>query len=151
MTSSNPGIDTGIPRSMPKAKQKTDAFAFVRNLFGSKSPEFKVEQRKADEEILDRTASVNLAIAETLAPIAVATQDPTLIASVLGASREARECAVARKNLTGGGLAGGTSQGQGITVTIRHSGEPVSDDFHDYNPPSSNVVGIPVQAGSSSS
>lgn len=136
---------------MSKAKPKSDAFAFVKGLFGrsdlSASP-LKVEQRKADEEVLDRVASLNLSIAEHFAPLAVATQDPSLVNAVLGASREARACVEARKEATGGGLAGGTPTNQSVTVRIEHSGQPVSDDFHDYKPPSSNEPSIPVQAGS---
>jgi hypothetical protein len=64
--------------------------------------------------------------------------------------REARECVRARKEVTGGGLAGGTQTETGITVRIEHSGEYVSDDFHDYKSPSSNAPDIPVQAGPSS-
>lgn len=140
---------------MSKPKSKDSPFAFVRGLFGrtesSKPSELRVEQRKADEEVLDRVASLNLSIAETFAPLAVATQDPNLVNAVLGASREARACVEARKDVTGGGLAGGTQKEQGITVVIQHSGETVSDDFHDHKPPSSNEPRLSVQTGPSSS
>ena len=137
---------------MPKPKSQSP-FAFVLNLLGktgsNTSPTLKVEQRKADEEVLDRTASLNLSIAETLAPLAVATQDPALVNAVLGASREARSCVEARKGVTGGGLAGGTQTATGVTVRIEHSGEYVSDDFHDYKVPSSNESHVSVQTGPS--
>jgi hypothetical protein len=136
-----------------KSKTKTDSFAFVRGLFGknasTKPSELSVEQRKADEGVLDRVASLNLSIAEQLAPLAVSTQDPNLMNAVIGASREARACVEARKEVTGGGLAGGTQTETGVTVRIEHSGQPVSDDFHDYKPPSSNDPSIPVQTGPS--
>jgi hypothetical protein len=138
---------------MPKAKSKDDPFAFVKGLFGrtesSKPSELKVEQRKADEEVLDRSASVCLSLAEHFAPLAVATQDPHAVTLALGAVREARECVRARKEVTGGGLAGGTQTETGIVVRIEHSGEFVSDDFHDGKAPSSNAPDIPVQTGSS--
>lgn len=147
-------MNAGIDTAMPKPKSQSP-FAFVRQLLGktelNATPVLKVEQRKADEEVLDRTASLNLSIAETLAPLAIATQDPALINVVLGASREARACAEARKEVTGGGLAGGTQTGQPVTVRIEHSGEYVSDDFHDYKVPSSNDPHVSVQAGPSKS
>lgn len=136
---------------MPKPKSKSGPFEFVRGLFGRTSPkleEFAVEQRKADEEVLDRVASLNLSIAERFAPLAVATQDLALVNAVLGASREARACVEARKETTGGGLAGGTQTGQGVTVVIEHSGEYVSDDFHDRSVPSSNESHLPIPTGS---
>ncbi len=129
---------------MPKSKVRENPFAFVRGLFASQSstlPELEIEQRKADEGVLDRVASLNLSIAERLAPLAVSTQDPALVNAVIGASREARECVRTRKETTGGGLAGGTQTETGITVRIEHSGEFVSDDFHDQKVPSSNESG----------
>lgn len=134
---------------MPPKSKKSDAFAFVRGLFGQsekKPSALKIEQRKADEEILDRVASLNLAIAEQLAPIAVETQDPALLNAVLGASREARACTESRKEVTGGGLAGGTPIPMGVTVRIEHSGQPVSDDFHEYKP-QSHDPSISVSSG----
>jgi hypothetical protein len=122
--------------SRPKSKSKTNTFEFVRGLFKQKPndqpAELRIEQRKADEGVLDRLASTNLAIAEHFAPLAVATQDPDLMNAVLGASREARACVEARKEVTGGGLAGGTQTEQGVTVRIEHSvdGKNISDDFH---------------------
>lgn len=119
---------------MPKSKSKGDPFAFVRSLFGSGSTsnpsELKVEQRKADEEVLDRAASVSLSLAEHFAPLAVATQDPAVVTSVLGAVREARECVRARKEVTGGGMGGGTSTSPSVTVIVEHQGLPMSDDFN---------------------
>lgn len=118
---------------MSKSKPKTDPFTFVRGLFGAsttKPSDLAVEQRKADEEVLDRVASLNLSIAEHFAPLAVATQDPNLVNAVLGASREARACVEARKEVTGGGMAGGTQTETGITIRIEHSGLPISDDFN---------------------
>lgn len=135
---------------MSKAKPKSDAFAFVRSLFGSsasKPSELKIERRKADEEVLDRVASVSLSLAEHFAPLAVSTQDPQAVTLALGAVREARECVRARKEVTGGGLAGGTQTSTGVTVLIEHSGEYVSEDFHDRKSP--NESSIPVQTGSS--
>ena len=135
-----------------KPKRQDSPFAFVRGLFGKDKPtstELKVEQVKADEGVLDRVASLNVSIAEHFAPLAVATQDPNLVNAVLGASREARACVEARKVVTGGGLAGGTQTQQGVTVRIEHSGQHVSDDFHDYKVPSSNELGISIQAGPS--
>lgn len=134
---------------MSKPKSKVNSFAFVRSLFGKSelfSAELKVEQRKADEEVLDRVASLNLSIAEHFAPLAVATQDPNLVNAVLGASREARACVEARKEVTGGGMAGGTQTTTGVTVRIEHSGQPVSDDFHEYKP-ASNDPSISVSSG----
>lgn len=121
---------------MPKPKSKTNTFTFVRGLFGetSKPSALKVDQRKADEEVLDRAASVSLALAEHLAPQAIAEDDPVKASTVLGAIREARECVKARRDVTGGGLAGGTqSQPQtstGVTMLVEHQGLPVSDDFN---------------------
>jgi hypothetical protein len=120
---------------MSRPKSKTSSFAFVRSLLGkadSTPVELKVEQRKADEGVLDRVASLNLSIAEHFAPLAVSTQDPNLVNAVLGASREARACVEARKEVTGGGLAGGTTSTTSSTVTvlIEHQGLPVSDDFN---------------------
>lgn len=112
-------------------------------------PEFEVVQHKADEEVLDRVASLNLSIAEHFAPLAVATQDAVLVNLVLGASREARACVEARKEAMGGGLAGGTQTGQGVTVVIEHSGEYVSDDYHDRNAPSSNEPRFSIPTRSS--
>jgi hypothetical protein len=138
----------------PKSKRYEPPFDFVNRLFRRESkvtPELKVEQVKADEGVLDRLASVNLSMAEQLAPLAMSSQDPAMIAAMLGASREARACVEARKEVTGGGLAGGTQIEKGVTVQIVHSGEYVSDDFHDQQVPSSHESGIPVQAGSSQS
>lgn len=146
----------------PKSKAQSNPFVFVRGLFGkteSKIDELKVEQRKADEGVLDRVASLNLSIAEHFAPLAVQTQDPNLLQAVLGASREARVCVEARKDVTGGGLAGGTQPqtttepSQGVVMRVDHhgpDGQWKSDDFHD-SPPSSNEPSIPVQARPSSS
>jgi hypothetical protein len=145
---------------MPKAKSKDDPFAFVKGLFGrtesSKPSELKVEQRKADEEVLDRSASVCLSLAEHFAPLAVATQDPHAVTLALGAVREARECVRARKEVTGGGLAGGTQTDadRRLIMRVDHygpEGQWKSDGFHDpaNEPPSSNEPGIPVQAGPS--
>lgn len=137
---------------MPKSKSKSDVFPFLRNLFGkagSKDPTTKVEQRKADEEVLDRGASVSLAIAEHFAPLAMSTNDPQSVTLALAAVRESRECVRARKEATGGGLAGGTQTGQSVTVRIEHSGEYVSDDFHDFKAPSSNEPRLSIPAGSS--
>ena len=147
---------------MAKSKAQSNPFAFVRSLFGkseSKTDELKVEQRKADEGVLDRVASLNLSIAEHFAPLAVQTQDPNLLQAVLGASREARACVEARKDVTGGGLAGGTQSTEptptekGVVMRVDHhgpDGQWKSDDFHDSSP-SSNDPSIPVQARSSSS
>lgn len=132
-----------------KPKAQTSPFAFVRSLFGqlvSKPSELKVEQRKADEGVLDRAASVSLALAEHLAPQAIAENDPVKASTALGAVREARECVKARKEVTGGGLAGGTSSQTGVTVRIEHSGLPVSDDFHEH---AKHEPGISVPSGSS--
>ena len=131
----------------PKSKVQSNPFAFVRGLFGkseSKIDELKIEQRKADEGVLDRVASLNLSIAEHFAPLAVQTQDPNLLQAVLGASREARACVEARKDVTGGGLAGGTQIETGVTVRIEHSGLPVSDDFHEH---AKHEPGIPIPTG----
>jgi hypothetical protein len=137
----------------PKSKRHEPPFEFVNKLFKRESkaaiPDLKVEQVKADEGVLDRLASVNLSIAEQLAPIAMSSQDPNVVAAMLGASREARACVETRKEVTGGGLAGGTQTVQGVTVRIEHSGEYVSDDFHDQQVPSSHEPGISVQTGSS--
>jgi hypothetical protein len=146
---------------MPKPKSQSP-FAFVLNLLGktgsNTSPTLKVEQRKADEEVLDRTASLNLSIAETLAPLAVATQDPALVNAVLGASREARSCVEARREVTGGGLAGGTQieTDRRLIMRVDHygpDGQWKSDGFHDpaNEPPSSDEPGIQVQTRPSSS
>lgn len=137
----------------PKSKPKTDAFAFVRGLFASKPSaphEFKVEQRKADEEVLDRTASLNLAIAEHFAPLAVASHDPALVNLAIAASREARECVRTRKEVTGGGLAGGTQTHSTMTMRIEHAlkDDKIPDDFHAMP---TDEYDIPVQAGSSPS
>jgi hypothetical protein len=136
---------------LPKSKIQSNPFTFVRGLFGrtkSTKDDLKVEQRKADEEVLDRGASVSLALAECLASQAVAENDPVKASTALGAVREARECVKARKEVTGGGMGGGTTVATqaGVTVRIEHSGLPVSDDFHDYKP--TNEPGISVQTGS---
>lgn len=126
---------------MPKTKSKSDVFPFLRGLFGkagSKDSPAKIEQRKADEEVLDRGASVSLAIAEHFAPLAMSTNDQQSVTLALAAVRESRECVRVRKEATGGGLAGGTQTGQSVTVRIEHSGEYVSDDFHDFKTSSSN-------------
>ena len=136
---------------MPPKSKKSDAFAFVRGLFGqseTKRSVLKIEQRKADEEILDRVASLNLAIAEQLAPVAVETQDHALLNAVLGASREARACAESRKEVTGGGLAGGTPIPMGVTVRIDHMADgKLSEDFHDFK--TDDGSSFSVQAGPS--
>lgn len=119
----------------------------MRGLFGqteSTAP-LKVEQRKADEGVLDRVASLNLSIAEHFAPLAIASQDPNLVNAVLGASREARACVEARHDVTGGWLAGGTQTENGITVVIQHSGEYVSEDFHER---AKNDSSISIPTGS---
>lgn len=121
-----------------KSNPKEEPFAFLRRVFGSteptKSSELKVVQTKADEGVLDRVASLNLSIAEHLAPLAVQTQDPHLVQAVLGASREARACVEARKEVTGGGFGGGTQveaqTSTGVTMLVTHQGLLVSDDFN---------------------
>lgn len=132
---------------MPKSK--SDTFPFLRSLFGKTNSNVpKIEQRKADEEVLDRGASVALSIAEHFAPLAISSHDPHAVTLSLAAVREARECVRARKETTGGGLAGGTQTETGITVRIEHSGEYVSDDFHDYKVPSPDEPRLSIPAGS---
>jgi hypothetical protein len=141
---------------MAKPKSKENPFAFIRRVLGSTAPnttvELKVVQTKADEGVLDRVASLNLAMAEQLAPLAMQTQDPDLVHAVLGASREARACVEARKEVTGGGLGGGTQvetqSDQGVVMRVQHhgpEGQWKSDDFH----AESNGPSIPVQTGPS--
>jgi hypothetical protein len=138
--------------SRSKSKAKTNTFEFVRGLFAQKPKdqpaELRIEQRKADEGVLDRLASTNLAIAEHFAPLAVATHDPDLMNAVLGASREARACVEARKEVTGGGLAGGTQTEQGVTIRIEHSvnGQDIPDDFHAMK---TDEPSFSIQTGSS--
>lgn len=136
---------------MPKSKPKNDPFAFVRGLFGSngtKTEEFKVERHKANKKVLDRVASLNLSIAERFAPLAVATQDLSLVNAVLGASREARACVEARKEATGGGLAGGTQTHSTMTMRIEHAirDDKIEDDFHAMP---ADEYDVSVQAGPS--